>query len=75
MLIKTPLSSKLRIRFKWALRLLQFVVEDRIKREGLAREIDVIVKQRRYGYTSVSEFVKDAIRWYLKEVSKSPFER
>jgi len=66
---------KLRIRFKWALRILQFVVEDRIKREELAHEIDVIVKQRRHGYTSVSEFVKDAIRWYLKEISKSPLER
>ncbi len=43
--------------------------------EELAHEIDVIVKQRRHGYTSVSEFVKDAIRWYLKGISKSPLER
>ena len=34
-----------------------------------------IEDQRRHGYTSVSEFVKDAIRWYLKEISKSPLER
>ena len=43
--------------------------------EELAREIDLIVKRRLHGYTSVAEFVKEAIRWYLREVSKKPLDR
>jgi hypothetical protein len=32
-----------------------------LEKKGFAREIDIIVKQRLHGYTSVSEFVKDAV--------------
>jgi len=46
------------------------LAEDRVEREELTYEIGVIVKRKLHGYIGVSEFVKDVIGWYLKEVSK-----
>lgn len=38
--------------------------------EDLVRRIERIIKKEKYGYQSIAEFVKDAIRRRLEEIEK-----
>jgi len=35
---------------------------------SLAEKIEEVIASRRHGYTSIPEFVKDAVRRYLREL-------
>ncbi|MEM1540416.1 MAG: ribbon-helix-helix domain-containing protein [Candidatus Bathyarchaeia archaeon] len=39
--------------------------------EDLYLEVEKIVEAGRYGYTSISEFVKDAVRRRLEEITRN----
>jgi Arc/MetJ-type ribon-helix-helix transcriptional regulator len=36
--------------------------------DSLARIIEEVVESRKHGYTSIPDFVKDAVRQYLREL-------
>ena len=36
--------------------------------EALAKRIEEVIASRKHGYTSIPEFVKDAVRRYLRDL-------